>query len=126
MKILQGLKERRIEGCLTGECTHDEHVDCVNALADALREMDSSGEKRRGLYEKFSVIRTDGQSGPGGRHDGCRYFPLDLTHDKHAAPAIRAYALSVQDEDPQLAQQLHEQANLIERAFASANIKEEL
>ncbi len=50
------------------------------------------GNKNRGLYGKFWVRRTDGRHVPGEKHDGCDYFVLDLTHDPHAIPAIRAYA----------------------------------
>lgn len=48
--------------------------------------------KNRGLYGKFKVERTDGQSEPGEKHDGCRYFVLDMTHDPGSIPALRAYA----------------------------------
>lgn len=53
-----------------------------------------SDNKNRGLYDKFSVKRTDGRDDPGEKHDDCRYFVLDLTHDPLAIPAARAYALS--------------------------------
>lgn len=54
------------------------------------------GDKNQGLYavDKFSVKRTDGSSEPGGKHFGCDYFVLDLTHDKHAIPALEAYIAS--------------------------------
>ena len=66
----------------------------------------------RGIYHKFNVTRTDGSSEPGGKHEGCRYFVLDLDHDKHAAPALRAYAESCAAEFPQLAADL---SDLIDR-----------
>lgn len=50
------------------------------------------GDKTSGLYQKFIVTRTDGSSEEGGKHEGCKYFVLDLTHDPHAIPAIKAYA----------------------------------
>lgn len=50
------------------------------------------GDKTKGLYPKFEVNRTDGTSGPGGKHYGCEYFVLDIDHDKFAIPALRAYA----------------------------------
>lgn len=50
--------------------------------------------KTLGLYEKFIVTRTDGSSEPGGKHEGCRYFVLDISCDQHAAPALVAYAES--------------------------------
>ena len=48
----------------------------------------------RGIYGKFDVARTDGSSGPGGKHEHCRYFVLDLDHDPHAEAALGAYAQS--------------------------------
>lgn len=66
--------------------------------------MDTDHE--RGLYGKYHVERIDGSSEPGGKHADCKYFVLDLTHDKHALPALEAYALSCQDEYPLLAQDL--------------------
>ena len=64
------------------------------------------GDKTRGLYNKFTVTRNDGSSDPGGKHFGCEYFVLDLTHDKHAAAALRAYAESCAAEYPLLAADL--------------------
>lgn len=61
------------------------------------------GDKNRGLYEKFTVTRNDGSSEPGGKHHGCEYFVLDLTHDKHAAAALLACAHSCAAEYPLLA-----------------------
>lgn len=49
-----------------------------------------------GLFKKFTVTRMDGQSAPGKKHDGCDYFVLDMTHDPHAIPALRAYADSAE------------------------------
>ena len=64
------------------------------------------GDKTRGLFHKFNIERTDGTSGPGGKHNGCDYFVLDLTHDKHAPAAIKAYADSCREEYPLLAADL--------------------
>jgi hypothetical protein len=64
------------------------------------------GDTTRGLYQKFTVVRTDGSSAPGGKHEGCEYFVLDLTHDKHALPALRAYIQSCRAEYPLLAEDL--------------------
>jgi hypothetical protein len=50
------------------------------------------GDPKRGMYGKFNVTRTDGTDAPGGKHDGCRYFILDLTHDPLAAAAALTYA----------------------------------
>lgn len=56
----------------------------------------SDNAKTRGLYPdgKFTVRRKDGSDAPDGKHNGCEYFVLDLTHDTHAMPALRAYAAS--------------------------------
>lgn len=63
-------------------------------------------DKNRGLYHKFNIARTDGSSGPGGKHEHCEYFVLDLAHDKHAMAAISAYADSCEKEFPALAADL--------------------
>ena len=64
------------------------------------------GDKQRGLYNKFTVTRIDGTSEPYKKHYNCRYFVLDLTHDKHAIPAIDAYQKSCGKEYRQLAEDL--------------------
>lgn len=46
----------------------------------------------RGIYRKYELRRTDGSSEPGGKHEKCSYFVLDITHDPHAIPALEAYA----------------------------------
>jgi len=46
----------------------------------------------RGLHGKFIVRRTDGRDEPGGKHDGCFYFVLDLTHDEAARSILPALA----------------------------------
>ena len=60
-------------------------------------------DKERGIYQKYNVTRTDGSSGPGGKHEHCHYWVLDLNHDKHAIAAYRAYAESCAEEYPVLA-----------------------
>lgn len=64
------------------------------------REDDSDREK--GLYRKYTVVRTDGSSGPGGKHEACEFFVLDLVHDAHAVAALEAYAASCEREYPAL------------------------
>lgn len=64
------------------------------------------GDKTNGLYKKFHVERVDGRSAPGEKHDGCFYFVMDLDHDKHAFPALEAYAKSCEEEYPALARDL--------------------
>lgn len=68
------------------------------------------GDNTKGLYDKFRVERADGANEPGRKHHGCKYFPLDLTHDPHAVPAILAYALSCAAENPTLAGELQQAA----------------
>lgn len=63
-------------------------------------------DKSRGLYNKFRVDRTDGSSAPGGKHHGCDYFVLDLTHDPYAVAALTAYADACEATYPQLATEL--------------------
>lgn len=60
-------------------------------------------DRDRGLYPKFfPPERADGEHNPGGKHDGCDYFILDLEHDEFAIPAIQAYALACAREYPKL------------------------
>jgi hypothetical protein len=63
-------------------------------------------DKQRGLYQKFRVVRTDGSSEPGGKHERCEYYVLDLKHDRFAAPALEAYADACAHEYPALAADL--------------------
>jgi len=63
-------------------------------------------DRSRGLYDKFHIERMDGSSEPGGKHEDCEYFVLDLTHDPHALPALKAYADSCRVDYPLLAADL--------------------
>lgn len=70
----------------------------------ALPERDSAKTNtQQGLYRKFEVRRTDGSDFPGGKHNGCDYFVLDMTHDPHAKAAAAAYADSAEMDYPDLA-----------------------
>ncbi len=69
-------------------------------------------DQARGLYRKYAVGRADGSSGPGGKHEHCGYFVLDLAHDMFAAAALRAYAAACRATHPQLARDLDEAAAL--------------
>jgi hypothetical protein len=69
----------------------------MNTIAD---------HKEIGLYQKYKVTRTDGQSAPGQKHENSEYFVLNITTDKHAIPAINAYAKSCEKEFPLLAADL--------------------
>lgn len=72
-----------------------------------------------GLYFKFAVVRNDQNK----RHKGCQYFPLDLIHDKHAVPAARAYAASVQVENLGLALDLYKKADEFEARVEAGKVK---
>lgn len=63
-------------------------------------------DKRRGLYQKFRVSRTDGRSRKGQKHHGCEYFVLDLQHDPHAIAALSAYSDSCAEMYPELSNDL--------------------
>lgn len=60
-------------------------------------------DKDRGVYNKYIVERVDGRHHKGEKHEGCKYFVLDLDHDPHAKAAMLAYADSCQAEYPLLA-----------------------
>lgn len=64
------------------------------------------GDKARGFYNKFTILREDGSDRPGDKHENCSYFVLDLTHDKYAWPALAAYENACIDEYPLLAADL--------------------
>ena len=66
----------------------------------------SKPAEQQGLFHKFDIRRTDGSDQPGGKHFGCRYFVLDMTHDAHAPAALRAYAESCKATHPALAADL--------------------
>lgn len=68
-------------------------------------------DKEMGLYPKYNVTRRDGSSEPGGKHEGCQYFVLDLTRDKFAIAALREYAEACRFEYPQLSKDLKVLAN---------------
>lgn len=65
------------------------------------------GDTTRGLFNKFEIHRVDGTDTPGGKHHQCDYFALDLTHDKYAHVALRAYADACRNEYPLLAADLY-------------------
>ncbi len=72
------------------------------------------GDKKRGLYGKYAVQRTDGSSARGRKHAACHYFVLDLTHDPHALPALQAYIDSCESDYPRLAKDLRNRIKLWE------------
>tara|TARA_R110000851_G_scaffold324195_1_gene491363 strand:+ start:366 stop:602 length:237 start_codon:yes stop_codon:yes gene_type:complete len=68
-------------------------------------------DKAQGIYNKFYVERTDGQSAMGCKHDGCDYFVLDVTHDQFAVAALSAYADACAEQYPLLAADLRAKIN---------------
>ena len=68
-------------------------------------------DKTRGLYRKYKVDRLGDVD---GKHNNCQYFVLDLDHDPHALPAIKAYIESCGEEYPMLADDLQAYANILE------------
>lgn len=64
------------------------------------------GDRDAGLYAKYRVERTDGSSTPGGKHELCEYFVLDVTHDPFALAALDAYIDACGAEYPNLADDL--------------------
>jgi hypothetical protein len=62
--------------------------------------------KQVGLYKKFIVRRVDGGSRKGRKHEKCKYFVLDITHDKYAEEALIAYAEACNEEHPELAEDI--------------------
>lgn len=60
-------------------------------------------DDERGLYRKYKIERTDGSSTPGGKHEHCSYFVLDIEHDEFSEPALRAYARACRARFPDLA-----------------------
>ena len=71
----------------------------------------SESDKKRGFYQKYDVNRSDGSSEPGGKHDGCEYFVLDVTHDPHARAAVLSYAISCRADYPLLADDIEKNVN---------------
>ncbi len=65
----------------------------------------SDPDRERGLYGKYRVSRLHD---PTKKHVDCRYFVLDLIHDKHAGAALHAYARACEVEYRALADDLRE------------------
>jgi hypothetical protein len=93
----------KARGSLRPNCSHSTEWRTRGICGICLRVAD---KQEAGLHSKFYVERTDGQSAPGAKHDGCHYFVLDATHDPHAKAALLAYADSCKVEYPILAQDL--------------------
>jgi hypothetical protein len=65
----------------------------------------------QGLYNKFQVQRRDGSDIPGGKHDCCDYFVLDLTHDPYALETVAYYAQACKETHPLLYRDLMGRVN---------------
>lgn len=100
----------------------DSSRDAIRAIDERLQVLERRGRpsgqmpedkpvRSDGLYDKFFVTRTDGRSTKGEKHDGCRYFVLDLTHDLAAPAALKAYASVVEGIHPNLAADLRREAS---------------
>lgn len=68
----------------------------------------SDKDQHFGLYRKYHVERIDGSSMPGGKHEHCRHYVLDIDHDPFAVEAMQAYAAACAPFYPELAKDLHE------------------
>lgn len=64
----------------------------------------------RGLYNKYNVIRIDGSDAPDRKHEGCKYFVLDVDCDPHAIPALMAYVAACKNQYPALAADMRKTA----------------
>lgn len=72
----------------------------------------STPAEQQGLFRKFEVRRTDGSSEPGGKHEGCECFVLDVDHDPLAPAALAAYASVCEATHPLLAADLRSRYGL--------------
>lgn len=80
----------------------------------------SKPAEQQGLFDKFKVLRRDGSSEPGEKHDGCEYFVLDIDHDPHAKAALAAYADDVEATHPLLAKDMRARYGLAAQPVAGA------
>jgi hypothetical protein len=81
---------------------------------DNLPQRDETQQaEAQGLFRKFDVKRLDGSDAPGGKHNNCFNFVLDVDHDKHAPAAMRAYAASCRADHPLLAQDIIDRVGII-------------
>lgn len=83
------------------------------------RDIDKPAE-RQGVFRKFKVHRTDNSDAPGGKHEGCEYFVLDVDHDPCARAALIAYAAAVEPTHPILAADMRRRYELTEPPAVAA------
>lgn len=79
--------------------TEAEGQQTVNEAAPSWHDMRTPMEFRESgttdrMYMKYHVTRVDNSDLPGGKHDGCPLFVLDLRHDPHARIAATRWAQS--------------------------------
>ena len=85
----------------------------VAASESGLPDRDPArSNSEQGLYRKFDVRRVDGSDAPGGKHDGCDYFVLDMTHDPFAPAAAYAYTAAAEAFHPDLATDMRQRYGL--------------
>ena len=75
----------------------------------------------REIHRKSVVTRTDGSSAPGGKHEDCAYFVLDLEHDEFAITALKAYAKACRKTQPKLASDID---HILESAVTPCGCRE--
>jgi hypothetical protein len=90
----------------------------LDRLRKTCRQMVGLGQReddrQKGLdLDKYKVERADGSTREGGKHADCKYFVLDLRHDKFAGNALEAYAQACKEEYPRLSLELREVAQVI-------------
>jgi len=87
-----------------------EQIDATIPAPEAGPPYPPAEDEKRGLYGKYEVIRTDGSSGRGRKHEHCYYFVLDTDHDPFSRPALLAYADACELSYPFLAKDLRDLA----------------
>lgn len=75
----------------------------------------------QGLFEKYHICRVDESDGPGGKHENCEYYVLDLTHDPYALEALHYYARACEKTHPELSKDLKRK---VKRMFDDMEDKE--
>lgn len=84
----------------------DRACDTLRAVLAIRWENIKNLHQSEGLNTKYLVLRMDARDAPGEKHYNDKCFVLDVTHDPHAIPALRAYADSCQADYPDLASDL--------------------
>ena len=69
----------------------------------------------KGIYGKYKVEKTDGSQ----MDPKAIYFTLRLDTDPHGRLAVRMYIASCREENPELARDLEELLERIEKEFAN-------